>query len=828
MKKSTLKRTLVSLLTFALVMNVFAAGEPSKVSGTGTEADPYLIGSVADLQEIGKGGTDADFKGKYYKFIADIDFEGADQLTLWHNGGFVGHIDGNGFVIKNVRISGQGWLQSHLGMFWQFQGTMKNLGFKNITLNGAINPWATDGIKAAADQGIITNGLLPDSKIEFCWADSCKIVGTAGNYAGGLVGAVKDTVSTTITNCFANVEITGEALSGGIAGINGGTISKTAFYGTLPAGAHSIAKLSAVGTVADSYYSATADTITTGSTAVAAADLTKETSFPAFDFVARPGWEMGAAYPMIKLTSLVVSNVAYENVGTKNNAKNAATYSNETGLMIYPPMDSANYVFEGWYRDAALSDMVKDSVAILADPTSVGDVTFYAKWVELKEYNLVFENLGDADANNAAIFQNDTAVTLNAVTDFKGGDSLFIGWYTDAAMTMPIKTPAITVGAEADQTFYAKWVYRPFIAGGNGSDSLPYLVSTVYDMQNFALVPGWSYFKLINDIDMEGEDFTPFKNLSGGFDGGDHVIKNLHIAAGNNSGFAKQLSGYIKNLGLEGVSVDGGQGSGALVGAMWNGTEEKPITIENCYVLGDTIKGSGAGVGGLVGYCWTLNNIIKDVYVAAHVVGTNEVGGLFGRTSLKDATNLSNGAFYGTIETAGAASGAIMGLRHGSSIADQTLPNSFYFSQEYLYGLNQPIDQASTTNQEGAVGLDWDALAEESSYATFDFTNTWKIVMIDEDSEMTCAVLKFNPTTALRSVEKVSMTVYPNPSEGAFNFNLESKAEVMVSDLSGKLVVNKIANAGQQTLDLSSYGAGIYILRVKEGNTTAISKLVVR
>lgn len=820
MKKNTITKVFVALFGLLLMTNMFAAGDPSLVSGTGTEEDPYLIGSVADLKEIGNGGTTADFKGKYYKFIADIDFENADQQTLWHNGGFVGHIDGNGFVIKNTRISGQGWLQSHLGMFWNFQGTVKNLGFENIQCTGKIQPWNATS-KVAANQGILSNALLPDSKVDFCWATGCSIVGTTGNYSGGLIGVVNDTTATTITNCYADVTFTGAGQFGGIAGMNGGTVTKSAFYGDMTAvaadSAHTVAMNAGQGTVADSYFKteAGAGQVTTGSTAIAAADLTNESSYPAFDFSTVPGWQMGESYATIRLTLLVTSNVYYEHVGTKNNPKNADTYTNEAGLLIFPPMDSTDYVFQGWYRDAAMTDMVADSVAILADPTAVGDVTFYAKWVPLAVFDITYENLGDAAANNPGTFQNDTAVSLRPVTDYKNGDSLFIGWFEDAAFTMPISSPAITVGVDAGATFYAKWVYRPFIAGGDGSDSLPYLVSTVYDMQNFALVPGWSHFKLINDIDMEGQAYTPINNLSGSFDGNQFVISNLTIMG---KGFCNQLSGTIKNLGLEELTVKGGQGTGAFVGAMWNGTEEKPLGLENCYVLGDTISGTGNGVGGLIGFCWTLENVVTNCYADVIVVGPDEVGGLFGRTSFKDASGLSNCAFYGEVISAGANTGAIFGSRHGSSTAGQTLPNSFYYLDDIV----------SKTDQEGAVGIAWDDLGEESNYPALDFTNVWKIEMIDEDSEKTCAVLNFNPATALKKVKMETLDVYPNPSAGEFFFQLDAHSQVMVNDLSGKLVLKQNGVVGRNSIDLSQRGAGIYLMTIQNPNATSVSKIVVK
>lgn len=822
MKNFTIVKGLFILVFILFGSGLFAVGDPANVAGTGTAEDPFLIGSVADLKEIGNGGDETNFKWKYYKFIADIDFAGADQQTLWHTKGFAGYIDGNGFSIKNVRMTGQTWLQAHLGVFWNFQGTIKNLGFVNVTCNGDFKPW--DAIdNPAVNQGIITNLLMKNSQVENCWAIGCNINGTTGNYAGGLFGVVQDTVVTTITNCFADVTITGVATSGGIAGENGGVISKTAFYGSLPStGSYSIALNVGVGTVSDSYYKTEAapENVTAGSTAIAAADLTSESSYPAFDFVSRPGWTIGDNYAIIKLTDEVVSNVYYENVGTKNDPRNPDTYINLDGLIIYPPLDSTGYVFEGWYRDMGMTDKVIDTVAILADPLAVGDVTFYAKWVALAVYNIIYENMEGVSPNNPATFQNDTAVTLNDVIDFKG-DSVFIGWYMDAALTIPVNTPAIAVGAVSDQTFYSKWKYRPFLAGGDGSAENPFQVATVYDLQNLEFYGGWHNFVLINDIDMDGENYTPVGNLSGTFDGGNHVVTNLTI---NGKGFVSQLSGTIKNFGLEGLKVSGAGGVGGLVGALWDGTAEQPRLIENCYIIGDTITGTGSGVGGLVGYCWTLSVTIRNCFVDAVVIGPNEVGGLFGRTSLKDASGLEKCAFYGLIETTGADYGAIMGLRHGSSIDGQELANSFYYID----------DVSSTTAQGGSVGIAWDDLSLESSYPALDFSSTWKIAMLDEETEKECAILTWagpvvntapvvdlafaDSTIVINTTVNLSATVtddgYPNPPA-----SLTYSWSVKTGDAS-KVT---ISSSDQLSTDVTISATGTYVLEFSANDGEAVT-----
>jgi PKD repeat protein len=79
-------------------------------------------------------------------------------------------------------------------------------------------------------------------------------------------------------------------------------------------------------------------------------------------------------------------------------------------------------------------------------------------------------------------------------------------------------------------------------------------------------------------------------------------------------------------------------------------------------------------------------------------------------------------------------------------------------------------------------------------------------------------------------------TVYPNPSEGLIRLAFsEASAEpvtIRVFDLMGRMILQKEANAFQGqaelTINLSSAGKGVYILRVSTGSRNKSSLVVVR
>ena len=98
-----------------------------KFKGKGTEDDPYLIGSAADLRQLSDGVNNGTIltSGIHFALANDIDMTGTEVFTGIGSGGkdFCGTFDGRGHVISNIYLVD--------GFFGYLNGTMKNLGFVN-------------------------------------------------------------------------------------------------------------------------------------------------------------------------------------------------------------------------------------------------------------------------------------------------------------------------------------------------------------------------------------------------------------------------------------------------------------------------------------------------------------------------------------------------------------------------------------------------------------------------------------------------------------------------------------------------------------------------
>ena len=180
-------------------------------------------------------------------------------------------------------------------------------------------------------------------------------------------------------------------------------------------------------------------------------------------------------------------------------------------------------------------------------------------------------------------------------------------------------------------------------------------ISTVDQLKAFrdAVNSGTTYsgqtVKLTADLDLSSEaNWVPIGNLvaypsqsfNGTFDGNGHKISNItctdntpnHAVAGL---FGSVVNGTIKDLTVENVNITSTHYAGGIVAYTSNGP-----TIENCKVIGGTIKSSpellngsydnGDKVGGIMGYATAGSTINNCVVENVTIKGYRDLGGIVG------------------------------------------------------------------------------------------------------------------------------------------------------------------------------------------------------
>ena len=77
-------------------------------SGDGTEKDPWIIRTLAQLQAFRAFFAKSDFDGAYIALAADLDLTGAEWTPIGHTDkgvqAFRGHFDGRGHTISGMSI----------------------------------------------------------------------------------------------------------------------------------------------------------------------------------------------------------------------------------------------------------------------------------------------------------------------------------------------------------------------------------------------------------------------------------------------------------------------------------------------------------------------------------------------------------------------------------------------------------------------------------------------------------------------------------------------------------------------------------------------------
>ena len=186
--------------------------------GNGSEANPYQIANKYDLQGLRDRLSDG--KTIYAKLTADIDMKGegwwpmnstfnANSYEDGYNKGI--SLDGTGHVIKNLTVAAHKDNGFETGFFGALVGSVKNLGFYNATVESGI----------AQNTGILTGFLGTDEGTAV--VENCYVHGKLVNMDGGstsAAGAVAGVaVNGTITNVYANANISGEGILGDFIGI---------------------------------------------------------------------------------------------------------------------------------------------------------------------------------------------------------------------------------------------------------------------------------------------------------------------------------------------------------------------------------------------------------------------------------------------------------------------------------------------------------------------------------------------------------------------------------------------------------------------------------
>ena len=206
-------------------------GTPALITGSGTESDPYQIGTAAGLKWFRDKVNDAKTEEETKicaVLTANIDLKNEEwtpiaNYTTTNEIFYEGTFDGGGYTISGLNVTGKFRCASLFG-------AVKGGTIKNLTVAGNVSHnYSSTGLDCHV--GGIVGSALDAATIENC-SNNCSVTGGSGDFIGGIAGSNTDNAR--IIDCYNVGTITGTINgTGGVTGLNMGTISNCYNVGTI-------------------------------------------------------------------------------------------------------------------------------------------------------------------------------------------------------------------------------------------------------------------------------------------------------------------------------------------------------------------------------------------------------------------------------------------------------------------------------------------------------------------------------------------------------------------------------------------------------------------
>ena len=647
--------------TYSLVVPVMQV--PVLFSGSGTEADPYLIKTKTDvmnLMESVNGPTLNHYEGEFFKMTADIDMENDSTFigigavlnnTSAHNTYFfAGTFDGDGHTIRNMALRTVGFNDAgnmtasakcvtNAGFFGTLSGTatVKNLHFD-----------ASCTVKGYAYTGTVAGRMLSGAKLENVSSAAQMTFYATSGYNGGIVGYIdgdkadangEGTCASVTRALFSGSLKSCGTYNGGITGYNKGLITESVNTGEISA-----YKFFGTGTnfcwtggICGDQYGTVTDCANYGPVHSDG----QVSSTAAYGRIGGIGGETGTSYNR----GITRRNLNTGSVTTIN--ETAGT----TGMIIGLKSTSGSPVFEGNVFDSQLSvygavnnaelegntGMLTTALTAGTAVAALGDkFTFTAGYYPMPTFWASNDAVRRAAATYLTLPANET------ISGFNTEGVIATTMPLTASLTQPstvfsiangkvIAGPTEELAADTlvltNGTHFNRYPLMkvPAVLPGSGTEADPWQVATAEDfikigtfMEATQSSFAGEYFKVMADLDFAGKDFTPVSTTTlafkGIFDGNGKTIKNLtyegnddnqihHIGLFTNLGEGS----VVKNLKLANVKFTGYSYVGGIA-ANCDGTISGIEIGADCAITG-TRKGTSTGtntdgsyVGSLAAY----------------------------------------------------------------------------------------------------------------------------------------------------------------------------------------------------------------------------------
>lgn len=717
-------------------------GAQEGIEGSGTEADPFQIKNLADLEWLSSKYCRL-CMDKYFIQTADIDADstryrnisGTDTLGFLPIGNdtlqFSGHYNGSGHTISGLYINRPDSL--YIGLFGYTSGaTIDSLGLTDCDITGkaytgslvgyakssAINNCYSTGL--VNSPGMIAGSYLQSYSgglIGYCYYytsinnsySSCNIF-ASGNFIGGLVGY--NYSFSTISNSHSLGNLNGTSRIGGLAGKNddNSTISKCYFAGTVSASTNSEGYLGGLVGM-NQTASSVRNCYNTGSVNGSGTNIGGLVGYNGTAIV-----NSYSAGPVNATGTNIGGLVGNSGLGSVTNSfwdtetSGITTGNYGTGLTTAEMKQQSTFTDADWDFMGETANGTEEIWAMIPQINSGYPILFQQDDV-LYTYN-VTEIIGTTATLNAKMRLTSTLNVMSygacwaqtnppGLDDYKtdlgatsmNGDYSYSATLSGLNIRESYYAVAYIITTEND-TLFGNVI--PFTTGGNGTANNPYQIETLDDLEWLSLSDTiWNdslYFIQIADIDASatstwnsGSGFSPVGNgtthFTGHYNGKGHTISGLYInrSLTDYIGLFGYASGAaIDSLGMTDCNITGKSYKGCLVG------KNVSSLINHCFSTGIINGGFSEYVGGLVGqnYRSMLTNCHSTVSVKNSM---NYGGGLVGQNNKSSV--ISNSYSTGSVKGTTSYTGGLAGDNIDSSKVVNSYSAGNVTGKDYVGGL---------------------------------------------------------------------------------------------------------------------------------------------